>query len=244
MALTLGQKEIHVEIRSHTPRESARQTGKREESQCKATNRYSDTDRCRRAKARHQTRHQLGDANPQVFPDRPARGDRRANCPEASVLHDGSKTCALETFPGRVGGLRIGVRADLHAVILVGMRRKNERRKVFLLQTRREFQRIRFFCQRRHLQSITTPWNEWRVLRFFLTPGGVLRRGGPPKPGRGFFFLRGWGGPGGLAGLCSSRHLSLSASASSGAGLRKPAWPELSRRPRVSVKLRTLLQRE
>src|SRR5437016_4319487 len=101
-----------------------------------------------------------------AFPRWPADEDRRANRPEASVLHDGFKTCALEAFPGQVGGLRISVGADLHAVILVALRRKNERGKSLLLQARREFQRIRFFCKRRHLQCVSTRWNEGRVQSF------------------------------------------------------------------------------
>ena len=82
------------------------------------------------------------------------------------MFHDGPKTCPPEAFPGRVGGLRISVRADLHAIIFVCLRRKNERGKFFLLQTRRELQRISFLCQRRYLQRVSTAWNGRRVRSF------------------------------------------------------------------------------
>ncbi len=76
------------------------------------------------------------------------------------MFHDGFKTCVLEAFPGRFDGLRISVGADLHAIILVALRRNNERGDFFLLQTAREFHGIRFFGQRRHLQSVRANWNE------------------------------------------------------------------------------------
>ena len=79
------------------------------------------------------------------------------------MFHDGLKTFALEAFPGGFGGLRISVRADLHAVVFVSTRRKNERGKFFLLQTRRELHRIRFFGQRRHLQRVRTTRNGRRA---------------------------------------------------------------------------------
>src|SRR4029077_15656932 len=108
----------------------------------------------------------------------PADEDRTANRPEASVFHDGFKTCALEAFPGRFGGLWISVRADLHVVILVCLGRNNERREFFLLQARRQFKRIRFFGERRDLQSVSATWNERGGRRFRWTAVGSRWGGG------------------------------------------------------------------
>src|SRR5229473_1357496 len=145
MAATSGRTEAREEIHSRTPREPARQTEIRGESQCKPRNKRRDRDRCKRAKAPHRKRRRQSNANSREFPCRPADEDRRANRPEASVFHDGFESRALEASSGRVGSLRVSVGADLHAIILVPLRRKNERRKPLLLQTVRELQRDRFF---------------------------------------------------------------------------------------------------
>ena len=53
------------------------------------------------------------------------------------------KAGALEAFPGGISGFLISVGANLYAIILVCLRRKDERGKFFLLQARGKFQRIR-----------------------------------------------------------------------------------------------------
>src|SRR5258708_13330444 len=123
-APTSGQKEAREGIHTQTPREAARQTAKRGEPQRKPRNKYSDRDRYRRAKARRRIRLQLRDATPTVFPHRLADEGRRANCPEASVFHDGFKTCALAALPGRLAALGSTVCAALPPPTLLCSRTK------------------------------------------------------------------------------------------------------------------------
>jgi hypothetical protein len=71
---------------------------------------------------------------------------RRASCARTSMLHDGLKPGAIEALLRDVSRLLIGIRANLHAVIFVGLRRNNEGWEFFLLQPRGEIERVRFFC--------------------------------------------------------------------------------------------------
>jgi hypothetical protein len=50
------------------------------------------------------------------------------------ALDDGDETGVVEGLLGGVGGLHVGIRADLHAVEIVVRGRDDERRKVLLLQ--------------------------------------------------------------------------------------------------------------
>src|SRR6266404_191257 len=50
------------------------------------------------------------------------------------MLHDGLKAGALEAFPGCFGGFLVGVRADLHTIILISLRRHDKGGEFFLLQ--------------------------------------------------------------------------------------------------------------
>src|SRR5439155_3810809 len=89
-----------------------------------------------------------------------------------------SDVCSSDLFPGRFGGLRISVRADLHAVVFVALRRKNERGEFFLLQAAREIQGILFSREGSHLEDECASGNEGRVLSFRRTAGAPLLNGG------------------------------------------------------------------
>jgi hypothetical protein len=70
------------------------------------------------------------------------------------MLHDGFEAGALKAFLCGVRGFLVGERANLHVIILVGLRGSHEGGEFFLLQMSRESQGVGFAAQRSDLQSV------------------------------------------------------------------------------------------
>src|SRR6202022_4641688 len=88
-----------------------------------------------------------------------------------SALDDGFEAVGFEVVARVRGGLRIGVRADLNAIILVGTGRDDECGKSFLLQSLREGHGVPFAYDRCDLEHYSSVRDQRRARR-----SGIFRR--------------------------------------------------------------------